>query len=162
MMVRWSAGPSMVRWSAERRKIRKLNRKCAAPTAEPQNLLFFELQLALGFIFLKELAQLRRGLQKTVPLLVVKRDGKAAEPVNADPAFFSNSKFECAGAPSGALLLQFRDTRFEFLIRWLGHVASPARWNRNGIIHCVFDLRPRIFIRTSGLRLRCSREQGKP
>src|SRR6266567_560090 len=90
-------------------------------------------------------AELRRGLQKAVPLLVVERDGKAAEPVDADPAFFSNAKFECAGAPSGALLLQFGDARFEFLIRWLGHVASPARWNRNGIIHCVFDLGPRIF-----------------
>jgi len=55
-------------------------------------LLRFELESVL--VFFQECAQVLRRVQQAYPLLVVKRDGEAAEAVDADAAFFSHAKFQ--------------------------------------------------------------------
>jgi hypothetical protein len=72
-----------------------------------------------GLIIFEELAELRAGVEEAVPLLVVKGDGKAAESINADAAFFAHTEFEGSGA--ARLLLQFGEAGFEFFISRFGH-----------------------------------------
>src|SRR5258705_13096737 len=91
-------------------------------------LLLFELELAGGFVFLEEFAELRHGVEEADPLFVIERDGKAAEAVDADAAFFADAKFERAAA-AARLLFHFRDFCFEFFVRWFGHGISSGGWS---------------------------------
>src|ERR1700739_1353266 len=95
-------------------------------------LFFLELQPAVGLVSFQEFAQIRRGFEQANPLLVIQRDGKAAQPVHADPAFFAHAKFECAGAAAPSLFFQLGDTCFQFFIRWIGHDGSLQKrtWGR--------------------------------
>ena len=70
------------------------------------------LQFEFGFIFFQEFAEFIGRVKQTDPLLVVKRDRKAAEAIDTDSALFSNAELKAAGAPSSLLLFKFGQTRF--------------------------------------------------
>src|SRR6267378_829515 len=92
-------------------------------------LFLLQLELAGGFVFFEEYAELRHGVEQADPPFVIERDGKAAEPVNADAAFFADAKFEGAAAAAARLLFHFRDFCFEFFVRWFGHGVSSGGWS---------------------------------
>src|SRR5260370_37114936 len=102
-----------------------------APSASPQapgallskqaGLFLFQLQLAFRLVFLQKRAQLRHGLQQTDPLLVVQRDGKPPQAVNAHSSFFADAEFQRTAAPSASLFLHFRNLCLEFFVSWLCH-----------------------------------------
>ncbi len=91
-------------------------------------LFFFELERASFLILLEESAQAIARIEKADPLLVIQCDGKAAEPVNADAAFFANSKFKLAGAAAGGLLFQFGNARLQVFISGFRHFASSKSY----------------------------------
>src|SRR6266436_5720254 len=92
-------------------------------------LFLLQLGLAGGFVFFEEFAELRHGVEETDPLFVIERDGKAAETVDADAAFFADAKFERAAAAATRLFFHFRDFCFEFLVSWFGHGVSSGGWS---------------------------------
>jgi hypothetical protein len=77
------------------------------------------LQFQLGFIFFQKFSQFAGDIEQTLPLLVIKRDRKTAQPVDADPAFFADPKFQTSGA--AWLLFELRQAGFELFIRRFLH-----------------------------------------
>src|SRR5439155_17921023 len=85
-----------------------------------------QFQFAGGFIFFEKVAQILGDVEQTNPLFVIERDGKAAETVDADAAFFSDAKFESAGALGAFFFFELGQPGFEFFVRWFGH-GAPRR-----------------------------------
>src|SRR6266436_3341098 len=100
-------------------------------------LFLLQLELAGGFVFFEEFAELRHGVEEADPLFVIERDGKAAKTVDADAAFFADAEFEGAAAAAAALLFHFRDFCFEFFVSWFSHGVSSGGWSWSRIIQCV-------------------------
>src|SRR6267143_2851661 len=96
-------------------------------------LFLLQLELAGGFVFFEEFAELRHGVDEADPLFVIERDGKAAEAVNADAAFFADAKFEGAAAAAAGLFFHFRDFCFQFFVGWFGHDISCGAWAEAGL-----------------------------
>src|SRR5215469_8163596 len=85
--------------------------------------LLFELELRL--VLFHELLDVVGGVEKAIPLLVVQRDGKAPQAVDAHAALFSDLKDQVSAAFLGFdLFFQLSQFRFEFVVSRFCHVSS--------------------------------------
>src|SRR5579862_3334248 len=89
------------------------------------SLFLFELQLAFRFVLLEKCPQIAGGIEQARPLFVIECNREASQAIYTDAPFFPDSEFELPTAPAPFLLLQFRDARLEFLVRWFRHLPLP-------------------------------------
>src|SRR5579864_5317895 len=119
-------------------------------------LFLFELELAGRLVFIEKGAELRSSVEQSNPLLVIERDRKAAEAINAYAAFFTDPEFEGPRSATASLLFQFRQTRFQFVVTRLGHDSSWDRCKLKGLylnVQAVFPIRR---LERADQRLQCS------
>src|SRR6266576_3846319 len=82
----------------------------SSSSGRARNVLFFpELQFPRGFVVLEKGAKLRRCFKQPNPLLVVQRNGEAAQTIDTDAPFFADTKLERAGAAPSTLFFHFPD-----------------------------------------------------
>src|SRR5580658_3382621 len=84
------------------------------------------LKLEFRFVRLKEIAEFLRRIEQAHPLLVVERYGETAKTVDTDTALVAHPKLQTATA---LLPFKFCDSRFQFLIRWFGHMCCSLQGN---------------------------------
>src|SRR5215470_14395989 len=117
------------------------NRKVSPPTARRglrhvqqagqclemtvKSLLPFELQF--GLVLFEKRTELFRLIEQAGPLLVIQGDGKSAQAIDADTAFFTHAKLQRSGAAPGGLFFQFSEAGFEFFVGWFCHVVFSRR-----------------------------------
>ena len=84
-----------------------------------ESLLF---QLQFSFVVFHELLNVSGSSEEAIPLLVVQSDGKAAQTVDTDAAFFADFEDKVATAFLGFdFLFQLGQFRFKFFVAWFRH-----------------------------------------
>src|SRR5271157_4426782 len=129
-------------WSSQRRQPRA-HRKAAATGAEcllrtwiaPRaNLALLQLQLAL--IFFNKSLKIGSSIEQPGPLFVVERHRKAAQPVHADAALFTDAELQGAASLFPFhLLFQIGKASFQFFVTWFGHGCT------SNVFECLFYYR---------------------
>src|ERR1700730_1597959 len=94
-----------------------------------RGLFLLQFELAGGFIFFEEFAELGCGFEQANPLFVIKRDGKAAEAIDADATFFADAKFEGLARAAAGLFFHLRNFCLKFFVGWFGHGVSCSGWS---------------------------------
>src|SRR5689334_19279237 len=94
----------------------------------PVPLRFRALELQFALVCFQEGLQRLCLTEQAVPLLVVKRDGKATQAIDAYGALFADLELQRAGAPAATLAFQFSKPCLQlFITRFISHSSALLR-----------------------------------